>query len=369
MVKHACAFGLAAAVLAAATALTFPPLRAQTRDAAAAEPTIFTTKDYRQDRDRWTDPAYYRFNSARELTDMQVDNRYGQRGKGEDAFQVKSPYPFKDSWEHYQSWLQKANGGTKHTLATLPDWDGMWDAGPTWLDSRRIQASTIAAALTPLYREYYVQQVKAESEGRHWWAAAFCLPDGYIRGLTRANQFVVRPSQVLILSDMLIATQVRWAFTDGGHRPPEKQFPQWQGESIGFWDGNALVVHTNQIRQWNATHSLFEWSDQLTSVERYERVGDELRTDITLYDPVAFLAPLHATITYRHSRSGDRPVYSTCTDTNGPSSNIFVRPDGITDEKVKGDPGYWDQNDPRPWAAHYAIGERRQAGDNARTTP
>src|SRR2546425_9266079 len=93
-------------------------------------------------------------------------------------------------------------------------------------------------------------------------------------------------------------------------------------------DGAALVIHTNQIRQWNATHSLFEWSDQLASVERYERVGDELRTDITLYDPVAFLAPLHATIAYRRSRGADRPVYSTCADTNGPSSNIFVRPDG-----------------------------------------
>jgi hypothetical protein len=59
-------------------------------------------------------------------------------------------------------------------------------------------------------------------------------------------------------------------------------------------------------------------------------------------------------------------VYSTCTDTNGPSSNIFERPDGITDEKVQGDPGYWDPNDPRPWAAHYAVGERSQAGAAAR---
>jgi hypothetical protein len=38
---------------------------------------------------------------------------------------------------------------------------------------------------------------------------------------------------------------------------------------------------------------------------------------------------------------------------------IFARPDGITDECVPGDPGYWDPNDPRPWVKHYAIGERR----------
>jgi hypothetical protein len=327
---------------------------------AFAQTTLFTTKDYRQDRDRWTDPAYYLHNTARELTDMQVDNRFGQKGSGENKYDIKSPYPFKTSEEHYQAWLKKANGGTTHTLATLPDWDGLWNGTPTWLDSNGIQASTMAAALTPQYREYYVQQVKAEAEGRHWWAAAFCLPDGFIRGLWRSpQQFIVRPTQVVIMGDTLVSLQARWVDTARGHRPEAQQFPQWLGESIGFWDGKALVMHTNQIKQWNATHSLFEWSDQLTSVERYELVGNDIVGEITLYDPVAFLYPLHAKLRFTRVRGDTRFVYSTCTDTNGPSSNIFVRPDGITDERVQGDPGYWDPNDPRPWAKYYAIGERR----------
>jgi hypothetical protein len=327
--------------------------------APAGAQTLFTTEDYRQDRALWTDPAYYLHNTARELTDMQVENRFGQKGSGADKFDIKSPYPYKTSWEHYQDWLKRANGGTKHTLATLPDWDGEWGGGGSWMGSRDIQASTIAAALTPQYREYYVQQVKAEAEGRHWWAASFCLPDGFIRGVQRAGQFVVRPGQVLIISDMLVAHQIRWIYTDGsGHSPEDVQSPQWQGESIGFWDGNALVIHTNQIRQWNATHSMFEWSDQMTAVERYERRGNTLTAEITLYDPVAFLAPLHAKYSFSLSTGGERPIYSTCTDTNGPSSNIYVRDTGVIDERVPGDPGYWDPTDPRPWAAHYAIGER-----------
>jgi hypothetical protein len=330
--------------------------------AVAAQTTVFTTKDYRQDRQLWTDPAYYLFNTARELSDMQVDNRFGQKGSGADKFDIKSPYPFRTSWEHYQAWLKKAGGGTKHTLATLPDWDGVWRGGAAWFNSADIQASTIAAALTPQYREYYVQQVKAEAEGRHWWAAAFCLPDGFIRDLWRTpKQFVTRPNEVITLGDSLVAIQVRWISTDGrGHRPDEQQFPQWLGESIGFWDGNAVVIHTNQIKQWNATHAMFEWSDQMTAVERYERVGTEIVGEITLYDPVALLFPLHARLRFTRGTASDRMVYSTCTDTNGPSSNIFVRPDGITDERVPGDAGYWDPTDPRPWAKHYAIGERRQ---------
>jgi hypothetical protein len=329
---------------------------------AAAQTTLFSSQDYRQDRDRWTDPSYFLHNTARELTDMQVDNRYGQKGSGADKFDVKSPYPFKTSWEHYEAWRTRANGGTKHTLATLPDWDGVWRGGASWLTGNDIQASTVAAALTPEYREYYVQQVKAEAEGRHWWAASFCLPDGFARDVWRnPKQFVARPGQVVVLTDSLVATQVRWIDTDGrGHRPEEQQFPQWLGESVAFWDGNALVIHTNQIRRWNTTHSMFEWSDEMTAVERYERVGNELVGEVTLYDPVAFVAPLHSKLRFTLSPAGTRMVFSTCTDTNGPASNIFVRPDGTVDERVPGDSGYWDPNDPRPWAKHYAIGERRQ---------
>lgn len=98
----------------------------------------------------------------------------------------------------------------------------------------------------------------------------------------------------------------------------------------------------------------------MTAVERYERKGDELVGEVTLYDPEAFLYPLHARLRFTLNPT-DRMIFSTCTDTNGPSSNIFVRPDGIVDERVPGDPGYWDPNDPRPWAKHYAIGERRQS--------
>ena len=81
---------LAAAAVLAALSLGIPAL-------AQPQATLFTTKDYRQDRDRWTDPAYYLHNTARELTDMQVDNRFAQKGSGKDEFVIKSPYAFSSS--------------------------------------------------------------------------------------------------------------------------------------------------------------------------------------------------------------------------------------------------------------------------------
>lgn len=102
----------------------------------------------------------------------------------------------------------------------------------------------------------------------------------------------------------------------------------------------------------------------MSAVERYERRGNLLVGEITLYDPVAFLYPLHAKFTYNlNNIQQSRMLYSTCTDTNGPSSNIHVNAEGRIDERVPGDSGYWDPTDPRPWAAHYAIGERRGGKD------
>ena len=40
---------------------------------AAAQTTIFTTTDFRQDRDRWTDPAYYRNNTPGQLRGMAIN--------------------------------------------------------------------------------------------------------------------------------------------------------------------------------------------------------------------------------------------------------------------------------------------------------
>jgi hypothetical protein len=322
--------------------------------------TLFTTEDYRQDREHWTDPAYYEDNTARELTDMQVNNRYGERGSGADNYTLTSPYPYRSSEEHYQAWLEQADGGTKHSFETLPNWDGLWGGGSSWLISVGVQASSVASVLTPQYQEYYVQQVKAESEGRHWWAASFCLPNGFVRGVWRSpKEFVLRPDKVWTISSILVETQVRWIRTDGsGHSSEDMSYPKWLGESIGFWDDGALIIHTNQIKSWNATHSMFEWSDQMTAVERYELVDDTIVGEVTLYDSNAFIAPLHAKFQFnRIDLPGFRMNYDTCTDTNGPSSKIFLDDAGRIDEHVPGDPGYWDSTDARPWAKHYAQGE------------
>ena len=71
-----------------------------------------------------------------------------------------------------------------------------------------------------------------------------------------------------------------------GHSSEAMHYPKWQGESIGFWDGSALVIYTNQIKGWNASHSLIEWTDNLTAVERYESIDGQHDRRCTFMNPL-----------------------------------------------------------------------------------
>ena len=342
---------------------------------AAAQTTIFNTKDFHQDRDLWTNPAYYLNNTVGELRGMAIDYDSGGKGKGQEAtaraygssgtgragaLELASPYPYKTASEHYQALLEKAKGGTKHTKDSIPDWRGRWSGGPVGLNGGRNPASSVAALLTPKYREYFVQDIKAATEGRTWGAGSFCLPGGFFAALD-AEEFIVTPERVWTLGAGNGENYIRWIYTDGsGHSAKDKEFAKWHGESIGFWDGDTLIVHTNQIRGWKG--GLSEFSDKLETVERYRRMGDRIEGEITLYDPDVLLKPVNARLRFEHdheTRPELRPLYNTCTDTNGPSSAYFMDEQGKLNERLEGDPLFWNATDPRPWGSWLNESDKR----------
>ena len=67
---------------------------------------------------------------------------------------------------------------------------------------------------------------------------------------------------------------------------------QWYGETIGFWDGTTLVTWTANIQGWTLTHSMFETSDKLETVETFKPAYDAsgkfvgLDHEAIFYDPV-----------------------------------------------------------------------------------
>ena len=341
--------------------------------AAAQQTTIFDTADFRQDRALWTEPAYYRNNTVGELRGMALNitpygtggqvgaaRLYGSEGAGrEGAVNLASPYPFSNAWEQYQAWLKAAGGGTAHTRETIPDWSGRWAASGGRF-GRSYLASDVVTMLTPPYQEYFVQELKASTEGRIWSAGAFCLPGGFFSALS-TQEFIVTPGRVWTLAAGNGSNTIRWIYTDGsGHSPEEFKYAKWHGESIGFWDGDALIVHTDQIRGWRG--GLSEFTDDLETVERYRRVGDMIEGEITLYDPEVFVRPVHATLSFepnRETRPELRPLYNTCVDTNGPSTKVFMDDQGLLNERLPGDPVYWDATDLRPWGTWLDESDKR----------
>jgi hypothetical protein len=123
---------------------------------------------------------------------------------------------------------------------------------------------------------------------------AHCLP----MGLT---QFHMHPQPRRIIQSPALMTilyeanyGVRYIFMDGRPLPPtgEPQ-PWWYGYSVGRWDGDTLIVDTNNFRDdgWLDVRGS-PLTDQATVTERFRRVNfGKLEIDITIDDPKAYTKP------------------------------------------------------------------------------
>jgi hypothetical protein len=73
--------------------------------------------------------------------------------------------------------------------------------------------------------------------------------------------------------------------------------PQWVGETVGFWDGDALITWTSNIQGW-INHGGMEFSDLMQSIEIYTPRRDGsgkligLKHEIVLYDEEALVDPV-----------------------------------------------------------------------------
>ena len=84
-----------------------------------------------------------------------------------------------------------------------------------------------------------------------------------------------------------------------------QKVPQWYGETIGFWDGTTLISWTANVQPWSLTHSMFEISDKMETVEIVKPTNDAagnftgISHETIFYDPDVFVAPVRATMLIR----------------------------------------------------------------------
>lgn len=260
---------------------------------------------------------------------------------------------YSSSWEEYSALKAKANGGAKHTAATLPDWRGIWrrrtppnmgfsfdtDAGPNTTIGPPYGLSS--AKLTPKYQADYDIKMKRLEQGFEVDRLTYCLPAGMPRWLAdpMLREFIPTPEQTWLLYEQL--QEIRRVYTDGrDHIPDSVAIPLWQGDSIGFWDRDTLIVHTKHMKAGDYMRGQPNYSFKVTTVERWRKVDpNTIEVKATVYDPESLAEPYKAT--FRYVKVADPQVrvnYNSCEEGN----NAIVTPDGATTFVLPGEPGYRD---------------------------
>ena len=278
------------------------------------------------------------------------------KGSGGAGVVVRSPYPYRTAEEHFNAWKTAAGGGTKHTRADLPDWSGDWQGGADGVLGYNARVSDVYAAVSEAFKPRFMTMLRGEWAGGHqWWPAAFCLPDAFRRVYSGGGVWHFMSDQkMVVITEDRPENATRYIYTDGrGFPPADLQFPQWYGQSQAFWDGDELVIWTNQIRPWAMTHGLPEYSDEYQVIERIKRLGEDMIVDITLYDPKVFAHPWHDTATFHLVKDWTmaQPTWTECVSTN----NVYMNDKGELSERAPTEPGYLDVSDPEPWLTAYKL--------------
>ncbi|HAC88194.1 MAG TPA: hypothetical protein DCF95_09645 [Gammaproteobacteria bacterium] len=113
-------------------------------------------------------------------------------------------------------------------------------------------------------------------------------------------QFVQTSAYFMIMNEMI--HNVRVVRMNKEHR--DGPLMNWEGDSVGHWEGDTLVVDT--VNFWKGT-AFADSTSKMHLVEKFTRTGpDSIQYQFTIEDPTTWIAPWTAVIPMR---SMDQPIY------------------------------------------------------------
>jgi hypothetical protein len=129
-------------------------------------------------------------------------------------------------------------------------------------------------------------------------------------------QFVQAPGYVMIAMEVI--HDVRIIPLDGRpHLPSNMRL--WNGDSVGHWEGQTLVVDTTNF---SPKSNFMGSAENLHLVERFTRVApDEIDYELTMDDPTTWTRPWTAMI--RLKKTNDRIYEFACHEGNGVLEQIL----------------------------------------------
>ena len=213
----------------------------------------------------------------------------------------------------YQALRAEAKGGQPLAWTGLPDWSGVYTRRPAAgfaFDQDQQPGGLPTAKLTPEYQARMMQRIEAVKKGIEWDPISTCAPPGHPRWLTEPflREFIVTPNQTWLINEMV--NDVRRIYTDGRDHPPETdRYPLYNGDSIGFWDGDRLVIHTNQLMAGIYQRSHPDYTEQVETVEIWHKADDKtIVADVWVYDPPALAEPWYTRQSYVKLDDPDRSL-------------------------------------------------------------
>jgi hypothetical protein len=216
------------------------------------------------------------------------------------------------AWDLYEALRAQANGGRRLDPANVPDWSGVYTRarGGITYDPDQPPDAPPTARLTPEFHERLLQRIDEADRGVEWDPISTCAPPGHPRWLTEPflKEFIVTPDQTWLINEMV--NDIRRIYTDGReHVPEEDRYPLYNGDSIGFWDGDRLVIHTNQLTSGIYQRRNPDYTEQVETVEIWQKVDDRLiEVDVWVYDPPALVEPWYTKQSYAKLDDPDRSL-------------------------------------------------------------
>ena len=264
------------------------------------------------------------------------------------------PKAFPTSDEHYKYLLDQAKGGTKHTMTSIPRWDGLWvTAGNTHMDifidppGSGFKGKVKAGVLTPPYDTAYKERWRQQQElGEvQYDRLTHCEPVGYPRWLLEpySDEFVNLPQESYFINDY--GPGIRRIYIGQEHKNVYGTH-SWFGDTVGFWSGNKLVTSTKYLLPADFTRWSPMTSNQFESVETWELKQypggiERLEVQVTFYDTNLLVKPVNAVYAFRRAKeleaTGHRVQHWECET----SSNDFLK-NGTTSSRLPGEEGFKD---------------------------
>lgn len=144
-----------------------------------------------------------------------------------------------------------------------------------------------------------------------------CAWPGTVRlmGYPYPFEFLHSPGRITMIFET--ESQVRRIFLDRNqHLPFDELDPSFNGDSIGRWEGDTLVVETVGFNTLTELGAGVPHSEEMRLVERFRYIdADTMQVDMTITDQLALAAPIERTFIYSQ-RSDWRIREYSCTENN-----------------------------------------------------